>query len=213
MVLCGDLAPGEGVSEAQLSDRLDMGKAPVRNALARLLQESLVQVVPRSGYIVAPLTLKDVHEIIDFRMILETAISEKAVGRVDADSIRKLDKICQVGYTPGDRDSQKAFLKANQEIHMTIARATQNQRLVMTYERLLDDMFRMLFFGMRMRNKSDEWKHGHGDLLSALMTGDSEAAMKITRDHLISTKQSVIDAALESPSLTDINLTPLKAVK
>ncbi|MBW2370028.1 MAG: GntR family transcriptional regulator, partial [Deltaproteobacteria bacterium] len=122
MILCGDLAPGESVSEAQLSDRLNMGKAPIRNALARLLQESLVQVVPRSGYMVAPLTLKDVNEIIEFRIILETAISQKALGRVDADIIRQLDKKWQVRYTPGDRGRQQGFLKANQEIHMTIAR-------------------------------------------------------------------------------------------
>ena len=104
-ILFCDLAPGEELSEAQLVSRFNMGKASVRSALTRLVQEGLVRVVPRSGYIITPLTIRDIHEVFEFRTILEVAAVRKAAGHVETDRIRQLDKVCRVGYDPDDRKS------------------------------------------------------------------------------------------------------------
>src|SRR3546814_9020930 len=61
------LAPGEEVTEARLALRLGLGKAPVRAALMRLSQEGLIRALPRRGYLVAPVTLRDVQDIFQFR--------------------------------------------------------------------------------------------------------------------------------------------------
>ena len=208
-ILFCDLAPGAEVSESQMASRFKLGKAPIRSALARLVQENLVRVVPRSGYSISPLTIKDIRDVFELRMMLEAGAARMAAGRVDADSIRRLDEICRVGYDPDDRDSQKAYLQANQRIHMTIARAAGNQRLAIVIGHLLDEMCRMLYLGMCLSNKSDEWKHGHEDVLSALVRGDGAEAERITLEHLESGRRLVLDAAISSPDLTRVNLVPV----
>jgi len=207
-ILFCDLAPGEEVSETQLVSLFSLGKASIRSALTRLVQEGLVRVVPRSGYIITPLTITDIHEVFEFRTILDVAAVRKAAGRVDADRIQHLDKVCKIGYDPNDRDSQKAYLRANQEIHMTIARASGNQHLAAGIERILDEMCRMLYLGMCFSDKSDEWKHGHEDILSALIKGDADQAERITREQLESGLRLVLNAAMTSPDLARTNIVP-----
>ena len=85
-----ELDPGSEASEAALASRLGLGKAPIRVALARLCQEGLVRPLPRRGYIVTPITIKDVHEILEMRMALEPVAARMAVGRLDVAELRSL---------------------------------------------------------------------------------------------------------------------------
>lgn len=123
------LALGARVTEAHLAAALGMGKAPVREALQRLHNDGLVQVIPRHDYQAAPITLRDVHDIFALRLILESASARLAAGHVDAAQLRRLDQLYQASYTPGDRESEATFLRANTELHATVARATGNRQL------------------------------------------------------------------------------------
>jgi DNA-binding GntR family transcriptional regulator len=212
-ILFCDLFPGEEVSEAQMVSRFDLGKASVRSALTRLVQDGLVRVIPRSGYIITPLTIRDIHEAFEYRTILEVAAVRKAAGCIDADNIRHLDKVCMIGYDPDNRESQKAYLQANHKIHMTIAKASGNSRLAEGLERVLDEMCRMLYMGMCYSDKSDEWKHGHEDILSALVSGDAKEAVRITREQLESGLNLVLKAAMTSPDVSQVNIVPASREK
>ena len=85
------LAPGEEISEALLADRLSLGKAAVRVALVRLSQEGLVQPIPRVGYRVTAITLKDILELFEMRAIIEPATARLAWGKVSEEELRRAD--------------------------------------------------------------------------------------------------------------------------
>ena len=70
-----ELAPGAAVSEAQLVEGYDFSKASVRAALLRLRGEGLVVAEARRGHVIAPLTMRDVIEIYDLRLVLEPSAS------------------------------------------------------------------------------------------------------------------------------------------
>ena len=72
IVAC-ELEPGSEVTEAQLCERFGAGKASVRAALVMLAGDGLVRPVARRGYVIAPVTLKDAHDVFDVRSILEPA--------------------------------------------------------------------------------------------------------------------------------------------
>ena len=207
-IIINELAPGEAVSESQLAERFDMGKAPLRRALASLTHEGLVQPRSRRGYIVAPLTMKDINDIWAVRLLLETAAARQAAGHVDEQYLKKLDRICKKGYTHGDRKSQQAYLAAHSEFHLAICRASGNERLVKIVEQLIDHMSRMLFLGIVASQSAERWEHGHTALVAALVDGDGEKAAAITREHLESSRESVLNAVMKSPALMQVNLVP-----
>src|SRR3970040_1475183 len=74
------LAPGTEISEAQLCSHYKIGKPPVRMALNRLAHDGLVRAIPRRGYRVTPVTVKDVHDVFELRLMLEPPPARTAAG-------------------------------------------------------------------------------------------------------------------------------------
>lgn len=80
-IVSGRLELGAAISERQLADRLNVSKTPVREALAQLRNEGLVNIVPRKGVYVFSLSAAEVVAICDFRVALEGAALELALAR------------------------------------------------------------------------------------------------------------------------------------
>ncbi|MGQ7793638.1 GntR family transcriptional regulator [Faunimonas sp. B44] len=206
-----ELMPGTMVSEADLEKSFGLRRAATRSALERLSVYGLVHPVHRRGYQIKPITLRDVNDLYQMREIVERAAVRLAVGRVDQVSLRRLDKICAEGYTPYDRGSEECFLQANTEFHLLIATATGNDRLVTAIQDIHQEMERILHFGLAFRNRTDEMRHEHGALITALTEGDAEGAEGAILDELASSKAMVMDALMSAPSLLDVNIIGFRA--
>lgn len=197
------LAPGTAVSEVALSERYDLGKAPVRSALSRLRQEGLVSASPRRSFVISPITLRDVQELYALRVILEPATARLAAGRVDARRLEKLDAICRKGYTPGDPASTLRFLEANREFHLQIAEAGGNQRFVRLLAQVLDETTRVMHIGLGLRNRNAEMQHEHHALLEALESGDGESAARISESQVAASREMVLSGLMTSSAVLD----------
>lgn len=206
-IICCLIAPGTEVSEAQLCAQYKLGKAPVRMALSRLAHDGLVRAIPRRGYMVSPVTLQDIHDVFELRLMLEPVAARMAAGRVDAQRLRMLDDICREGYQTGNAKSTARFLDANKAFHVTIAQAAGNARLAGAIEQLLDEMTRLLHLGLGSRNRSQEMQHEHRTLVKALSRGDGETASGICREQIEAARSMVLGAILASKSVMNLQIT------
>jgi DNA-binding GntR family transcriptional regulator len=73
-----ELEPGAVVSEGQLIDLTGLGRTPVREAMQRLAQQELFEVMPRKGLLVAPVSLSGMLHILEVRRPLEQVIVHRA---------------------------------------------------------------------------------------------------------------------------------------
>jgi len=209
-----ELPPDLLVTESQLVRESGLGKTPVREALARLVQEGLVRNIPRHGYEIAPITLRDVDDLFGLRLIVEPAATELAAGHVDATQLRQLDEMCAASTDPdGGNESFDRHLKANRELHLTVARASGNRRLAEVMERLLDESERMLHLSLLFRNRRAEILHEHRQLVDALIAGDGEAARRVSIEQIEAARHNVTDALLSSPSILSAHVTAPKRVR
>ncbi|MFL1462748.1 GntR family transcriptional regulator [Roseococcus sp. DSY-14] len=197
-ILSTRLAPGEVISEAMAAERLELGKAPIRAALARLGEEGLVTSVPRRGWVVSLVTIRDIHEVFDLRLMLEPEAARRAAGRVDAEMLQRLDGICAAGYDPTDAASAMAFLQANKAFHVAIAELSGNARLARQIARLLDESTRMLVLGLSRRDRTGEMAHEHHALVEALALGRGEEAARLMHGQVAESRTMVV-AALTAP--------------
>lgn len=204
------LEPGRPVTEGQLADRLGCGKAPVRTALARLGQEGLVRALPRRGYQISPVTLGDVQDLFEVRLMLEPQAAERAAGRVDADRLRQFDAVCRAGYTSGDRESERRFWRANTEFHVAVAEASGNRRLASLVGALLCDMERVIHVGMAMQNRTEEIQHEHQLLVDALESGDGHTSRQLMIEQVNDARNMVLNALLLSDSVRGAEVFPGK---
>lgn len=201
------LEPGANVTEAQLDARFKVGRAAVRTALKWLQQERLVHAVARKGYVIAPITIKSVRDIFGLRLLLEPPAARMAAGRVDGDQLKRLDELCQSGYRPEDKESAASFLRANTEFHVTIARASGNDRLAEIIAGLLDESERLFHLGLTMRDRNAEMYMEHRDLVDALISDDADRAERVAIEQIKNGQRMVIEALIASPRLQSINLT------
>lgn len=104
-IVDGQLALGEQVSEAQLAQQMGVSKTPVREALARLSRDGLVQIHPQRGTFVFSLAPREVEEICRFREVLEVTALELAMQHDRAALVAELDdNVARMGRAQKARD-------------------------------------------------------------------------------------------------------------
>ena len=80
-ILSGSIKNGERIIETEVAKRLGISKAPVREALKKLEGDGIVELLPRRGYIVKPVTLKSTHDFFDVSFFLNRPLRSWRSGR------------------------------------------------------------------------------------------------------------------------------------
>ncbi|MEL6532552.1 MAG: GntR family transcriptional regulator [Pseudomonadota bacterium] len=203
ILLCR-LAPGAEISEGLLVQRFGLGKAPIRHALGRLRQEKFVLTRGRLGNIVAPITLQDVREVFQLRLLLEIEATRLAAGRVDAETLRTLEAQVEACHAAGNATTDDAYREANYALHTYIARAGGNERLAGMVAALIEQHERIIHFSLRVQNRPAEFHHVHDNLVEALIAGDGARASQIAEATIRASQTRIIEAFVaETPARPD----------
>jgi len=201
-----DLEPGRQVTEEQLAERFEISRAAVRPAIKRLFQEQLVQTISRQRYIIPPITLKDAQDLFELRLLIEPAAAKRAAGRVDAAQLGRLDQLCRAQYELGDRESAEAFLRANTEFHVTVARASGNELMAEVIANLLDREERFNHLSHVLHDRNDAAYHEHHELVEALVAGDGGRAENVMAEGIRSARLFVVEALMSSLAILSANV-------
>ncbi len=181
--------PGESMlSENQLATQLGMSRTPVRTALARLQDEGWIRIYPKTGALVRGLTVEDVADIVDARVVLETSgvLRADATGRarLAADLRPSLDEQRRV-LAEGD---MRRFVELSVAFHGAFLAVGGNPYLIDLGERLSNRQRQMLFAHQEaMRGRSDHIIEEHRHLLDCLRDDDPARFDRILRAHLSDT--------------------------
>ena len=201
-----ELQPGQQVTEEQLAGQYGVSRGSIRPALKRLYQEQFIQLATRNRYFVAPITLKDANDVFEMRLLVEPHAARQAAGRIDAATLDRLRELSAVHYIPGDADSAEAFVRANTEFHVTIARATGNALLGEFVTTLLDREERINRLAHLIGDRNRDARNEHRDLVEALEARDGERAATVMTDGIVSARGFVLDSLLSSPALLTTNV-------
>ena len=190
-ILTCALGPGEQVTEAQLAERYQMGRAPIRAALLGLAQVGLVRAIPRRGYLIAPITTQDVQDVTQLRLLLEPTAAKLASGRLSETELRRMESLCTVKCAPVEKFGARA-IAAHRELHMLIAHACGNRRLTDAISTLYDDVERLMQLGVT-RVHAEEMS-GYKPLVQALAGNDGETAAALMVDQIELGRNRILDA-------------------
>lgn len=201
------MAPGSAFTEGELVADLNVSKTPIREALARLRQEGLVDAMARSGYVVTPVTVKDARDLMSLRTLLEGEAAALAASRgTDLGQLKELEELCRTSYNPKDRSSVVTFLSANFEFHMAIGKLSGNGRLIDALQQVLEQLERVMHLGLTATSRADEIVHEHTELVNAILSGDAEKARHIAVSQGHSSQRMVLEALLSSDIVMSTNI-------
>lgn len=141
LLLTGELAAGQRVSEIWAVDRLGVSRTPVRAALARLEEEGFLEALIGGGYAVKTFTEQDAFDAIEIRGALEGLAARLTAERgVDPDRLRIMDEILsQIDALIEKRSLQPddfgAYTRLNEGLHQALAEACGGRVLTRQIER------------------------------------------------------------------------------
>jgi len=175
---------GHQVLEQALAEELGISRTPLREALVRLAEEGLVEVVPRHGMRVLPVSPVDMAEIYTVLTALECVAAEiVASRRPSEDELRPLMKATRDMEGALKRDDLDAWAEADERFHQTLVALAGNRMLTQTVANFWDRAHRARMVTLRMRPKPIDSTHEHMALVERLRAGDAVGAVEANRAH------------------------------
>jgi DNA-binding GntR family transcriptional regulator len=202
-----ELAPGSSMTEAELANEFGVSKTPVREALAHLQREALVEVVGRTGYRVTAVTLKQARDLFELRVLLDgEAAALAAVNLSDVARLCEAEGRCRSGYRSDDPGSIIEFLDHNTELHATVGALGGNDRLAVALHGVLEELERYFRLALSLTHRSEEMAHEHSELVHAILRHDPDGARRAAIDQCRASQAMVLGALASSETLATTNI-------
>lgn len=202
-ILDCSLGPGTRIIEKNLCARMGISRTPLREALNRLSQEGLVNLIRHRGYQVAPITLPDLRDLFELRRIIESESAYLAATRRNPEEIGDLRRLAGLPYLPGERKTYKTYLRNNTTFHVAVARYAHNARLASTVCSVLEQLQRPIYLGLDVGVDSSTATGEHLDLVNAIEARDPGLARQIMVEQIGNTEKRILQAAALNPAQED----------
>lgn len=176
-IMSGEVRPGDFIRLDETAAALGVSVTPVREALLTLRGEGLVDLVPRRGYLVSPMSRQDIEDIFWLQAELSKRIIDRAITRFDAESLdfhsTLIDQF-EAASAAGDADG---VVRAQYAIHRSINRTSQSDKL----SRFLSNAARYMPY--RLYAEDPVWRENalkdNRRMLDALREGDVATAHQV----------------------------------
>jgi DNA-binding GntR family transcriptional regulator len=188
-IIDGVYEPGDRLTEERLADDFGVSRNPVREAIRVLEAEGFLYAQPRRGAVVASLSARDVEDLFDVRLSLETLAATLAAERAGANGAA-LEKLLARARTT-KRTADLAAL--NTRFHSEICQLAGNALLTGLMESLHGRLQWVYRQSVETR-AADSWAE-HRELAEAILAGDAEAAGRAARTHVLAARASALARA------------------
>lgn len=184
MVLGNELGPGTQLLELEVAARLGMSRTPVREAMIRLSRDGLVEIRPRHGMRVLPISADDMREIYDVLTALEATAAELAARRRPAEAeLQPMEQAIRDMDAALARDDLEGWAEADDRFHAALLEVSGNRRLVDLVNLYRDQAHRARIATLKLRPKPVDSNRDHTTVLKAIRAGDADTACTMHRDH------------------------------
>lgn len=184
-ILQGRLFPGAWLREQDLVEQFEVSRTPIREALRRLENDELVELVPFRGARVRSFNPQDFKEEYTVRAALEGFAIELAVEKISVSKIARLEKMVIKMEMLLDKGDLGTFLDINRKFHLAIYEEAGSNRLVSMIESSWDreNLYRLAFLSSPA--SLDIEKAIHRDVLEACRRRDGKRARELTQRGLM----------------------------
>jgi DNA-binding GntR family transcriptional regulator len=206
LILRGDFAPGLRLGEVELAERLGVSRTPVREALARLAAEGLVEISPNRGARVTSWSVEELEGIFDLRSALEPRLTALAVPRAGPDDIAALDELAErmrrVG-DPGPGQDLDAIVPLNREFHDRLVALADHAALATALAAAIRTPIVVRNFHTYDDASLRRSLAHHVEIVAALRAGDPPWARAVMTAHIHNARAVMVRAAREADQPED----------
>jgi DNA-binding GntR family transcriptional regulator len=206
-IVLGEIAPGQPLPEVEIAQRFKLSRAPVREAFIHLAREGLATASPYGGYLVPEVSIQELKELYELRLILEPEAAERAArnAAMQSNPLKELEKWIEKQEShPVNLENLPLQIEAEVGIHTTIARMSGNTLLskmvfeiTERYQRHHVWLFKELW-KRKVEIPGAERNRTHRQILETLRKGDGAGARALMHDHISKATQVWLSVYFQS---------------
>lgn len=208
LIVTVEMPPGTAFTENEMARQVGFGKTPVREALLRLKLEKLVAVQARSGYRVAPVTLRDVRDTCRLLGHLDALAAEQAAG--DPMARARLEplqaQLEQDAASDESGETTDGWIRADWMFHLELARGQDNQLQAEIMTRLNQLVLRFRYLALALGVPGRMLAHQHDPLLESVGAADNARALATTVDSWRATEAGLVSVLTATESVQSTNV-------
>ncbi len=195
----GVYAPGQRLQEVELTQRLNVSRSPVREALRLLAGDGLVQEIPNKGVFVKEFAPKDIEDVCDVRIMMETFAILRAENTMNEESRTLLTELIQAMDAAYERNDLQEYIILDGELHDEFVNLSGNGVLIESYQRVHNIIQQFRIYSLMDQQRFDESCDEHRDIVQALLGGDWDRAAAVNRKHLELAKMKILEYIAQHP--------------
>jgi DNA-binding GntR family transcriptional regulator len=191
------LVPGDRFTENSVTERLDVSRTPVRQALVRLQQEGYVEVLFRSGWRVLPFDFAKFEQLYDLRMVLETTAAHRlcdaglrSPNPVDHALVDELMALWVVPVAQRSSDTLQVS-QWDEAFHCALVAAAGNPEMARVHRDVTDRIRIIRRLDFTKQARIDATYEEHGKILSAIRAKRGDQAAMLLRAHIETSQAEV----------------------
>ncbi len=184
MIVSNRLPAGASYLESELADMLGMSRTPVREAAMVLEAQGLVEVRPRRGIRILPLSAQDMREIYQILTELEGLAAEQAAARkLTKAEVKAVERTLAEMEAALETDDRESWAAADKRFHQLLLALSANRRLEALVESYNDQVHRARMLTVRLRPSPVKSNRDHRALFEAIKAGDRRRARALHTAH------------------------------
>ncbi len=186
-------APGDFLNEMQLMDEIGASRTPIREALSKLEQERFVRIVPKKGIMVSELTLREINELYQVRLMLEPQVLRQWGEWIPVEELERCHTRL-VNYSP-----EMNMLERNEldnSLHRLIVDYCPNCYIREWFGHVFSQNQRVRIFTGQIGQRMELNNESHLRILDKLLLGDYNVAAELMTEHLEEGKRATFDILL-----------------
>lgn len=192
-IIEGELAPGTKLNERELSERLEVSRTPLREAVKMLAAEGLVALLPNRGAVVAQMSEQDVTDTFEVIAGLEGLSGELAAQRITEAELAEIRALHFEMLAAHARRDLPTYYALNARIHEHINAAARNPVLTQTWRNV-----NARLQALRFRSNLDDgkWRRAveeHEQMVEMLASRDAEGLRALLTQHLLVKRGAVLE--------------------
>ena len=187
----GVYQPGDVLTELKLSEQMQMSRTPVREALLRLEQDSLVENQGKRSVVVG-ITTQDLIDILEIRLRLEGLVISRCCDRITEEELVSLDENVALQEFYASRNLPDRILEANSRFHKAIYAACGSRMLEKQLSSLLDQTTRFRIMSLTDTQRTSKSVAEHRAIFTAISQRDKAKAEELIIRHLKRARDSML---------------------
>ncbi|MEM7318755.1 MAG: GntR family transcriptional regulator [Pseudomonadota bacterium] len=184
LIFSGELSAGSDHLESELATRLGMSRTPVREAALMLESQGLLELRPRKGVRILPVSPDDMREIYDVLTELESLAAERAAQQnLDEVELAELAQAIEDMDNAISAENLEAWADADSRFHSELVRLSGNSRLISIVAMMSDQVRRARATTLFIRPLPVSSNEDHRAVYQAIRDGDAQVARSRHSDH------------------------------